>query len=994
MDKADYLIIAKERGLQHTKGALATKTITELKALIGEISESENQTLAAKRDQRKVFNGVSNEELKGLCQRHLLPVTGTKNQLIDRLLSLSTELKATLPDPSQQSVIDNWQNREQIISAGPGAGKTTTLARLVAHILEQTNNKARIAVITFNIIAEKIFNSRLKTVGVKSVNRKMLLESSGVFVVTFNKYAQWARAKTLFTNGNTRDDPDDDFIERNVDPEFLSRGVSANPHAPAKSYEATFEQQINTPPSLKEVWDWLIIDEAQDLGINHVRLIDQIRPRSKHFVIAGDPRQEIRQGAGWFSNLWRESKERTALKYNHRATPAVVNFLNRFSREHFPDLHYDQISSIAIPFDKLASENPQPKFELCPGLEAAGIRGAELLLSQDRKSAYCLSPVTDRRYKSGDLKIALRQAFYELAPGQILHSRDDDNDKIVISQDADYAFGTSHTFKGSERDLVVVVQSDIPYKQYGFPNEYSMKRLIYVAISRARKWLYVLLTTPPDRDDIWFNLVPTQLQSIIPRQLDPLQSRTNLMVRDDLAKLDVFVRNVMAGEIATIPKVDVVIINDADFIGILVEMILAGDGSGGATTPAKYRFESAKIVDGRPTTELGLRTSPDGVKIVTFDPRKQVNLEGIISDLKTAPNEYKDAVIAMSAQMSKLWTVSERFKTKESHPDISHVKAVLDKICEGLMQHGKVINREIIIHRSEIVAGQINGVTDFSFSASANSDGGGADGQTVELKHAEPVDWHKCQVALYGGLDSTKKNYLINTKTGTINAVIPFNTSLIINSARGVLALKTAISASSRIRNKLPHVPATRVYIALDLEFMNQYVYEVGAIAYDSSTCDNVIGVFHRLASQTYPEFNPQTEFERITNLKQIEYIDPIDQAKIKSEFNNWIQSLSQNVTFIIWGSSDHDLRLLGLSNVIETSEIPPGIDKKSISMQKINVFRLFKIWLERNNQGRSNACTLSDAVNQLMPTDFKFVAHRAFEDAVATACVLRAIVE
>lgn len=146
------------------------------------------------------------------------------------------------------------------------------------------------------------------------------------------------------------------------------------------------------------------MDEAQDVNTSRADLIMTLQQTCKHLVLAGDPRLSMDVDSTWFADVWRDESfqgMRKTLRYNHRSTPQIVQFLNEFSKRNFTDcgLHVEQLSckgSVSMPTAR--------KFLEAHEKDKHGHVIAQYLLeSTDPEQAYAITPVTTEKWKIGDI---------------------------------------------------------------------------------------------------------------------------------------------------------------------------------------------------------------------------------------------------------------------------------------------------------------------------------------------------------------------------------------------------------------------------------------------------------------------------------------------------------------------------------------------------------------------------------------------------------------
>jgi hypothetical protein len=271
---------------------------------------------------------------------------------------------------------------------------------------------------------------------------------------------------------------------------------------------------------------------------------------------------------------------------------------------------------------------------------------------------------------------------------------------------------------------------------------------------------------------------------------------------------------------------------------------------------------------------------------------------------------------------------------------------------------------DINCHRSNELVGVIVGEADFTW-----------DDSVVEVKHAvESLPRHGAQARIYGCILNKPLVYVVNTKKGELYTCVSLKKKILHDATRAIFALKASTIASARLPSRVKMVADSLIYISVDLEYIGNTIYEVGAVAYQPAT-DRVFGVYHRIWRETKATDNQKDPFEVMTGLRKVSLDDPSgDQERIRSEFSSWVSTMTVTPTFVYWGSDDNDLQLLQVK-----------------TEKKINAMKIFRIWLENIGEKRNTKYSLSDAVSQCFGP-IPFVPHRAFEDAVLTASVLNAV--
>ena len=285
---------------------------------------------------------------------------------------------------------------------------------------------------------------------------------------------------------------------------------------------------------LRDAWDWLIIDEAQDITGRYIDFVEHLTNEVSYCIIAGDPRQEIYTGSRFFSDLWGKFKrdEKTnsnnnhsgenkfinnirgcTLHYNHRSHPSIVKVLNIYSNFCFRTLHHDQISSkskteknikdskdikVDVKNNKDIKEIKTTKSKAVNILrcdrDQLSLTIAEELMKYKPNDVYIISPITVERFGLGTIFMSVKNYLAEsscIIPLQVLSDKNNNNSKYNTS-DSVYNVGSARKLKGTERKIVILVGADISYTQYGI-DDAEYKKALYVCLSRAIEKLVIII---------------------------------------------------------------------------------------------------------------------------------------------------------------------------------------------------------------------------------------------------------------------------------------------------------------------------------------------------------------------------------------------------------------------------------------------------------------------------------------------------------------------
>jgi superfamily I DNA/RNA helicase len=296
------------------------------------------------------------------------------------------------------------------------------------------------------------------------------------------------------------------------------------------------DQMIDAVKFLKESpvdvpkFKHVLVDEYQDVNAMQIELLDLLRPSaargipskegtdvpssSGNLFVVGDPRQSI---FGWrgsdinyildFGKSY-EDVEVVHLTKNYRSGREIVEFMNSsISEMGLPDLSVAR----GIPSELGTSKE-------APSLSDSIINDVETkirILDFENESAereFVLGEIVDGDVPNGEIFVLARTNRQLMELSQLMKKRGikhvvktDEVRKPVEGGEGDVTLATVHAIKGLEAKKVFVIgvnESNFPCKASDHPaiemvkrDEYDReeeeRRLFYVAISRAKKILYV-----------------------------------------------------------------------------------------------------------------------------------------------------------------------------------------------------------------------------------------------------------------------------------------------------------------------------------------------------------------------------------------------------------------------------------------------------------------------------------------------------------------------
>jgi hypothetical protein len=898
LSKADYIKIAMERKVLKTHGELHALSISSLKDLLGELSEYEKCTPS----RRPEYNGDIN------YNSHLygIPVSYTKEMKIDCLYNLPICNRIILNE-EQQYIARKISESNIVVGAGPGSGKTATLVDIVNQLCG-----LKVLVLMYGVNVECQFKRRLTALGTKITPKRTISNPTGTYVVTLHKYAYHSR------NGDI--------------PQGTTTGSCF-----VDGYDEYIQRVINIPARNTEQWDYVIIDEAQDLKDMYYKMIQTIR--TKHTIYMGDGRQQINTGANIYNTIMDSSEYLYKLSHNHRSTHEIVEILNKFSSTNFsPNVHIPQISKIKDPNSLV----------IVRGNQAALV--AQYVKDYPSGSTYVISPVTYDRYNIGQSTNEIRQLLYN--DGRIIYPSESGRE---LDPTCDY-ITNSKTIKGLERDQVILygVSNTQVYKDYNIP-EYELKCLIYVALSRARKRLVIVI------DDNTYhspNLLDSCLSGYISMQSNYYSENTiqnykgNKPFSISVTDLATYDFSPKLTHVAELPNVVFSREGIEDCSGLYVEACIA---STLGVLQSNYNYiisESSSDM----MSYLDINTYICKIRALENDILRDIFVD--INNSTDRP-EYKYVRAMYVAKIAADWTVSQSLRDI-----IINVTPYSDFITnfKEKVHHSSRLNYNVLIDRSDKIGGIINGVTDFR---SKNN--------IFEIKHAHNNKKHHNQTVIYKQMvsDDSCQAFLINTLEGTVNLVEPSLPSTIDTFAhyvRSILVLRQAHMSRVGLQSLDMH---NGIIISVDTEFFDGNIYEIGAVAFDTINC-KILGTYQKTVGCTSFDLSRHSipigtdiSFTRLTGLKILSTpCFPQDYKDFYTWIDNW-----PHCKFIQWGSGDSKLLSLDNSRFID------------VSMK----FRLYRQLISTQFNHIKSGYRLCDAVTSIFPPNTIWEPHRAFEDAVLT---------
>ncbi|MFH1181653.1 MAG: UvrD-helicase domain-containing protein [Candidatus Woesearchaeota archaeon] len=460
------------------------------------------------------------------------------------------EFLSKFNDEQKKAVISN--QKHLLCIAGAGSGKTAVLTRRIEFLVKyrsvdpqkilaitftrkarqemQKRLEADVAVETFNSFCEKLLRQHNdlaygKLVHVVSYRDRMLMIAKALSKL---KLTMRAAIDTYFSPMQQRGKTDEQLANIFMNDCFFIRDYfkSKNKAIQMESFDVDssnresvklvfgicsfiedymaqqglrdFADQLldaialfEKHPEIMPKFEHILIDEYQDVNSTQIRLVDLLNALSVFAV--GDPRQSI---YGWrgsdvrhmlsFQDKYPDCEIITLAK-NYRSTKHIVNLINNSIKGMgLADLDFTVDGEKDVHLMKHESEAAEFEFVMQHILNSKLPRQEIFVLARTNRQLVELSELMKKR---GILHIV----------------RSDEIRKTVVASEGEVTLATIHAIKGLEAELVFVIGctginfpcrgSEHPVidmvKVEEYDKEEEEKRLFYVAMSRAKKSLYL-----------------------------------------------------------------------------------------------------------------------------------------------------------------------------------------------------------------------------------------------------------------------------------------------------------------------------------------------------------------------------------------------------------------------------------------------------------------------------------------------------------------------
>jgi hypothetical protein len=981
LKKEDYVLLARKRKLPYTTAALWHLKLDTLKEEINNINGMEFTHLQKQEKKRLSYINYSTSSLKELLQERNLPISGkTRGGNIDAILEVAPP-KPFIPDEDQQLAIARRYDKELIINAGPGSGKTSTLCTILSTTYSERPQE-RLLILVYNKNAEKVLIAKLKCLKCKIIPKGKVYDTKykGVAVLTFDKFGYQATTAAVKLNQT-----------------FSS---SSSQYVNKTSYRLSLETAVNNIKYTKCNWNAIFIDEAQDMTETHERVIQEICKANiieYRLCMAGDPRQELYNGATFFSYKWKNSfsKYKHILHYNHRSSKNIVKALNIYSKANFPSLHHDQI----------ATRDEEGEFLAL--VEEDNIKKGELIgtciAECEPNEAYALTPVTLDKFGLALTTAITRQTISDLQPGILVN---------IFGEYAPHSYdiATSKKMKGTERETVVVYGLDVDYSI--LIDDTMMKKLIFVALSRAKDNLYIvtsLVTNPRIK-----NILEALLSSVGIRTLPPV--RQNIMLPSFSIEVAGNTGSGLDTGLSTCEGIKVKILSTgitaalhlpttsgADFVGHYAEALIVQ-----ALNLELFTPDNITIIKAAHQEMIG-PYRVNNKYIIEVPSSHLIKMHTLLEECKRLNYKGKDgaafthATLKYSLAILKLWTVGKdllQIATTSCQQSNNIVQYIKDNNITPDNTRNIRSNKDFIYspYSQEPLPLRRRGTNTASFGVISYIPDIMA-GYPIEIKHVVKLtNCHRRQASIYACLTRCDKAMLLNSRDGSVEYIAAANYNEVINTAKAVLTLRLARQQVLSTLAEKAIRPNKNLFrgciIAVDIECesrdifnsnnnSNDNITEIGAVAF-SAIDFTILGVYDKrpacVREMTPEEVDTTVEnnssfnnnwstVEALTGLVVTDKYKLASQSKaLLKDFDLWVNSLSSKRSILHWGGSEKSLfGYLGTCHNLQ--------------------HEVFRSWLDINNCPRNNMVSLSFAIEQVIP-HFRFRAHCAFEDSLATVAL------
>ena len=365
-------------------------------------------------------------------------------------------------DKFQQEVVKADIDKHIRIIACAGSGKTTTILCRIKYLIDAGVDPKRIILTTFNIEAADNLKKRLI---------QLLTKNLAMRIGTFDSISAYFYFRYF---------KQDKFIGVNEYSNLLFEYL-----------------QSESGKNILDLYDYVFFDEFQDINEIQFKIINEFYKAKKIITVIGDDAQNIYQWRGSnisyilnFDKIF-ENTITFKLENNYRSTPEIIALANNSIKN-----NTDQIEKNMLAHNP--SCNKKPKIYKYKNSSEQAQSIIKHIISQQEKGINLDSSVIIAR---NNFSLKLFEEEIEIFNKKSNERKIDyialisDNDKQASNQNYKnkLCLATIHKIKGAEWDIVYLIDLDDKY----FPSDVSdigiqeERRLFYVAVTRARKELFI-----------------------------------------------------------------------------------------------------------------------------------------------------------------------------------------------------------------------------------------------------------------------------------------------------------------------------------------------------------------------------------------------------------------------------------------------------------------------------------------------------------------------
>lgn len=401
-----------------------------------------------------------------------------------------------------------------VITAGPGTGKTKTLTSKIVYLLQQGVPADDVLALTFTNKAGEEMKERVKRLN----NQKKL-----PFIGTFHGLA--LKLLSDVRDVNIVSEEDQKEIVRSVLKDLkmkmrvrqavshISKHKSAgtadalvetyNEHLRARGlydFDDLLLELLNTI-TLSEItrrWKYVLVDEFQDTNAVQYELVKKLAA-SENICVIGDPCQSIYAFRGSDPRIFAQftkdfpNTQKVTLRANYRSGASIIEVASTLFPQ-APRLDPQTVAEGQVRLITTLNEHTQARWILGEiGRQMGGMDLNEVGTAREKGARFSDFAVIYRIHDVGrqlELLFAENGIPYQVIGGAVPHQQSDiEHDKVVLL--------TMHAAKGLEFDHVFLAGFEeglIPYTRRGESEDElaEERRLLYVALTRAKQHLYML----------------------------------------------------------------------------------------------------------------------------------------------------------------------------------------------------------------------------------------------------------------------------------------------------------------------------------------------------------------------------------------------------------------------------------------------------------------------------------------------------------------------